>query len=493
MESSKKSIIETQTWTNRERTIHRLYFEESLSQSEIGKNLGISRAHVSQIFRKRGWISRRKSKLKTRGEIETWLRTAQKRLNGVMDMKELDHRLNQFYLVVEIKSSPRYKKHRDSSKNFMQFIHLLSAGLTLSHVSKQLRLKYSHILRWYNWEKLPRLVRLTRSIPSKGLKEGEMWLSVKLKPSWDPVNLIRVPKRIKSYKNIIDVVKQLIPVESSDIQKSRARVDDIPLERSFMYLLGLIVSDGSFVKLKMPYGLIISLSSKYAWSRPLLEAVSSHLRFMGIATSSVKSINRQYSSKGERKNSKQLYIQSATSPLLNWIRNAVLGLEGKRSKSCSQIDAKWILKAPEKVRIAFIQGLFDGDGDVSLGPESVGITTTNKQKFYKSILETLGISSFTNNHGVRITKKQSILKSKNLPVFYYATSRYKLLEELWAMLKARSIRGRQRITDNEATLIYELHLNGFSLSKIKLELWKRLQSSRRRSTTKAAIKRFQKR
>jgi hypothetical protein len=152
------------------------------------------------------------------------------------------------------------------------------------------------------------------------------------------------------------------------------------------------------------------------------------------------------------------------------MRRTLLGIKEGQVKSRDGIDADWILKMPESLRVSFLQGVADGDGFVSNG-ETIGISTKNHQIFYESLLESLSIHATCQRHSVNIARKKSILRAFEIGFFKLASSRRIELENLATMtLSPRA----GRLTDEEKKLISRLRKAGNPWTAIRLELWRQL-------------------
>ncbi|MHA1862505.1 MAG: hypothetical protein ACTSWA_01955, partial [Candidatus Thorarchaeota archaeon] len=223
---------------------------------------------------------------------------------------------------------------------------------------------------------------------------------------------------------------------------------------------GITLSDGYIQPTsKTSYSLRILLSQKYDWSKLLLKDVSNSL--------SMVEHTRTADTKRSTDAISELY---SSSPLFLWIREIIFKLRINEKKTYSPIKAEWILTLPKLTRVAFLQGVADGDAYASSVSQRVGIGTLINKPFFNKLLDSLGVHSSPNLSGVEIFKHESIRLMTELPLFKNATSRLENLSELCAMLDARP--KRKPVTAKEISLILMLHKSGLSYGDISLQLWR---------------------
>ena len=140
------------------------------------------------------------------------------------------------------------------------------------------------------------------------------------------------------------------------------------------------------------------------------------------------------------------------------------------------LKGSWILDAPESVRIAFLQGLADGDGHASVTNQEVGVASICNQHLIGMLLQSLGVKSRPRNTGVLVRNKEAVLRLGSLPLFKHSTKRRENLQELVNMMLARL--KRRNYTKAEMKFIIRLHRKGMSYGKIAYELWKTHRISR---------------
>jgi len=306
----------------------------------------------------------------------------------------------------------------------------------------------------YHWTRgeLSTALYLLQRFPRKQPRENRTWLPTRLDGRIFS-EYIEVPDRISDYSEVIEVLHQL-QMNPQDI----------------MYVVGFTLSDG-YIQLtsKTSFSLRNTLSQKYDWSKLILDDVSDSLSSLG--PSRVLSIERPDDDIWELANS---------SPLFVWIREVILGLGPDETKTYSPMKDDWILTSSKQARIAFLQGLADGDGYSSPAAQRVGIGSLVNRHLIRDLLKTLDINSVLHSKGVEITRHEDIRRAAKLPLFKNATGRLESLFELCDMLNARP--KRKRATPKEIELILNLREHGMSYDQIGLYLWRYYGISRSKST-----------
>lgn len=101
----------------------------------------------------------------------------------------------------------------------------------------------------------------------------------------------------------------------------------------------------------------LTLSCDYDWSESVGQAFVIFLHMFGIRVSQRS---------GSHTDSNMIEWRSSATPFFVWIKEILLGLSQNESKKDSPINVEWLLRLPPSSRIAFIQGIADGDGYASL-------------------------------------------------------------------------------------------------------------------------------
>jgi len=177
---------------------------------------------------------------------------------------------------------------------------------------------------------------------------------------------------------------------------------------------------------------------------------------------------------------------SAKSPLFVWMRQTLLGLKTSSTKSKVALEANWILDTPYDWRVAFLQGLADGDGWASIKRQHAGIATKPNQGFVQRLFTSLGIDTKTYPKRVQIDKKKALKAAQQLFLFRHARERQERLADLVDMLDAMKI---CHMTEREKELILDLHDQGLGTGEIVETLWKEHQVARRPGAITALLER----
>ena len=153
------------------------------------------------------------------------------------------------------------------------------------------------------------------------------------------------------------------------------------------------------------------------------------------------------------------------------MKKALLGLKVSENKKSVAIKAEWILNMPHEWRVAFIQGLADGDGHASMPRFDTAINTTTNEELFKKLLSSIGIESIAGDNRAKIKKYNEIVKAKDLPLFRFASGRQETLDDICKIIKL-SPKRRQYIPNDERKLVMELHRAGLKPGDIVEKLWR---------------------
>lgn len=391
------------------------------------------------------------------------------RLNGITTEQEYDRRFGNLYFHDERSATTEHAQYDEFARKFLTFIDEYRDSGLLVDIAKKLGIGKSTICAWFDGTQLPTRIAFASLIPQEDPHEGCKWLPMKLNHITNlPENFIQVPVKISSPQDILDVLEQIDPVESERMENYEKVYGELPRPTAFMYLLGLMVSDGSF-KSDVDFSSSVNLfvSKKYSWGSTLGEGFQYTMGRTGL------SAKRMADSQKLKENGEidecQVYSSEA-SPLLMWMKKALLGLETTENKKNVPIKADWILDTPQDWKVAFIQGLADGDGHASIPRFDTAIATSTNKEFFRKLFSSVGIESRFTDHHVKIGKYEEILKAKELPIFRFASGRQEILNDICKIIKLRP-KGRQPIPENEKKLIIDLHRAGLKPGGIVENLW----------------------
>ena len=145
------------------------------------------------------------------------------------------------------------------------------------------------------------------------------------------------------------------------------------------------------------------------------------------------------------------------SPLLTWIILTVLGLQPHQRTTYHPINANWILNTPDDLRIAFLQGLADGDGWADTRSQYIGIYAGPNISLIQELLTSFQIRSSIDRKRVRFRRQKSVIIAAGLPLFRFATSRKENAEKIAEMMQARKKKKERFIPPEISKLILQLH------------------------------------
>jgi hypothetical protein len=289
----------------------------------------------------------------------------------------------------------------------------------------------------------PWLVRLAAQIPAEQLEEGYKWLPKiagrnAMRDDWIPV-----PEKITDHKQVMEVIKQLKPIENEDMQRWEKKYGHWTREENFMFLLGVTVSDSSVPSSSTSaIAMGMNLSKSYEWSKDFGDATCYYLGQLGIRANRVKDIPPAVAQIDTPSGVKEIHSEaqfnwmSENSTLLRWMRRSCLGYDDT-PKTYQSSKTKWIMSTPENFRRAFLQGIADGDGGVSKFGYYFTISTHSDHDMVEGLLSSFGIGTYRSRTYVRTNGFQSVKKVANTQPFRHAKSRMSNLEKTVRMIDAR--------------------------------------------------------
>lgn len=389
-------------------------------------------------------------------------------LNGVTDMEALEQRLRTLFLYDVLEMSKIHARNMERARLFFQFLDEYVKGGILKSVAKRLKIGTSTISEWFSGSQLPSYVRMAATIPDKPPEPTKKWLPLRLNTRTNlPEQFMQVPDNVTSEEDLLYVLRQLQSLRTPKMREFEEEYGREPKHLAFMYLLGLIVSDGGFDSdSDQSARVVLYASKKYRWSLRLGRAFSYAMGQIGMKV-------ERRADETKVKNGKTIVCNvraSQASPLLRWVKEVLLGLGPSYSKKETPIDAEWILRMPRDYRVAFLQGLADGDGYASIKTNRVGIASKPNREFIKRLLSTFEIHSKMENTKVVVKRHGDILRANSLPLFRHATSRKRNHDELCKIISLLD-RSRGRVPERERKIIIELHRRGLSPGEITEKLW----------------------
>lgn len=407
-------------------------------------------------------------------------------LNGVTDIGKLEQRLRTFYLFEVLESSKSHAENLERASLFFKFLEEYAQGGILKSIAKRMKIGKSTISEWFNGSQLPSYIRIAVEIPSNQPDTGKKWLPLRLNSQTNlPEQFIQVPDTVTSEEDLLSVLQQLKSLDTPKMREFEKEHGEESTPLAFMYLLGLIVSDGGFDSdSDLSARVVLYASKKYPWNLRLGKGFSYAMGKVGL------NVERRADSTKIRdgKTTEFNVWGSQASPLLRWVKEVLLGLGPSMMKKQSPIDADWILNLAHDYRVAFLQGLADGDGYASIRSFNAGIATLTNHTFLNKLLNTLNIFPTVEKSKVRIGRYDDILKASKLPLFKHAKGRQKQLEELSKLIGLLD-KSYGKVPKEEIEIIMEMHNKGMSCGEITESLWVNHGIAKSRRSVEGIIKR----
>lgn len=416
--------------------------------------------------------------------------------NGIDSVSEITKRLDYYYLGQDLRKTPAFKENLDMARKYFRYQEILKEGGIQADMSRRAGINSLTGKKWCNGVR-PRLVRSVSVIPNETPKEGYKWLPTAIDNKGLRYGFIQVPVRIKSWVDIQEVIKRISPLDSPKMEEWQGQFGKLDQETAFAYSLGVILADGSLtLSDRGTTQVTLPLSKKYRWSHDMGEAFSYNIGVTGIYAkrrSDWKAPGNiiQEGNKSRKITGPGFYVwNTENTPILTWVRRSCFGMKDSHTKIENPVSTDWILTAPKTHRIAFLQGVADGDGYVSVNSQYVGLSTKCNQRFYQKLLKTFQIKSRTTPKDVTVNKSDEILKIATLPLFKHAKSRDEDLRELAEMIHVRKSKPvGSRLSHSEIDFAEKLRKRGLSYGGITRRIFKKFGTSWDPSSIEHAIKR----
>jgi len=340
-------------------------------------------------------------------------------------------------------------KDREDLRRFASIIELVREGKSVPEISNELKLSYHAIQAWRLYRS-PNIVHVIRSyLELERPKPSYKWLSLALSSHQDLLGpFVQVPDVVTDFTEVLEVIRQLRPSEQTFSVATRFgfRREDVESMtlRFFFYLLGVLVGDTA--KCVHGTGKTRTMSIDLALSK----AHASNLRFGAFVALCANSMGLRMSRSKDRKSTKTIPFgayrwRSQYSLLVNWMMNACLGIREGQTTSHDPIRLDWILSAPRKGRLSFIQGLADSDGFNDVHSLEVQIISSPNAQVVQRILESLGVKTRVDRLKRFRTENvvMSLEDAARLPIYNPYVRSYRLAE-LTVLTKAKKYPNRRR-------------------------------------------------
>ncbi len=281
-------------------------------------------------------------------------------------------------------------------RNFSKAEKFRKRGMGPSKTSKLLGVPKRRIEHWFYDNSQPIVARLQNYYSALGNPGKEKkWLSISatrggiLTGPW-----IKVPIKANEFKDIKLAIDQIKPLKETYKRAAEFGIDKNNFEKLryklFYYLTGLIVGDGAISRgtgtKRITRRITLGMSKRHQTN----ERIG---RFVVLCSNSIGlRMHRTKDGKPSRKNRHHFFRwHSQCSPLVEWISEICFGLKESQNTTYFPIKAEWILKSPEELRIAFLQGIADSDGYVDIGVSQVGLITKSNIELLEKLLDSINV------------------------------------------------------------------------------------------------------
>ena len=403
--------------------------------------------------------------------------------NGVRSPDDVRKRLDNYYLGPEERNSRFAKREKRKMLKYYEFLERYKEGGQHLDIAKEVGLSDSGA-RAYLEGATPRWVGLAGQIPVEAPCEGNKWLPMKYEHGghggrWS--DWIEVPEKMTDYRQVMDVLKQIKPLENADMKRWDVKYGgDYSREERFMHLLGTYVSDSRVSSSStVSDAFALNLSKSYEWSYDYGEASCYNLGSIGVFAHRTADkeaytaiIETPYGLR-EIRGDAQFEWQSENTSLLKWIRKSCLGYDDS-PKTYQKVAADWILNAPDNLRKSFLQGLSDGDGGVSTKGYYFSISTHSNHEFVTRLLQSFDVDTYESKTYVRTAGMEHVKDLSSIPPFQYASGKQKALEKAVEMIDSR----RRFVTSNPLPIsdieyMTKLRKEGLSYNDIGVRIFDR--------------------
>jgi len=239
----------------------------------------------------------------------------------------------------------------------------------------------------------------------------------------------QVPAKVHSHEEFAETILSLWRFAS---EKMPSLDEEFAFLCSMYYLLGWMVGDagkGMGSRRRHTVRIRYELSKKHPENLELGNYVKQVIQNLGVWCERMADRPAR-----RHKPLESYYWDSHYSPIFGWMFTACLGLEWDERTSYDPVVMDWVLTAPEDMRIWFLRGLADSDGDVDFRDRSVSITSQPNTDLVSRLLGSLGIHNSISCENKRDMARVSLSISDAVRIGIFnpsiMTHRRKLLERL---------------------------------------------------------------
>lgn len=231
-------------------------------------------------------------------------------------------------------------------------------------------------------------------------KDGWKWvLETTPKPTDPYPAATSVPPQIQSHTDILDFLKQFLPVSESNPNLSFFGVTSTWLETSkpelFYFLLGFLVGDGG--KYYSEYESRARHYRKAAVTTNMKRTGSNYrvLRYVQLALDCIGIRSHEIQDQTTLEGDQVIRWNSVHSNLVTWLIRVCLGLKEGQRTSKHPVSMEWIYDSPRECIAAFLQGVADSDGHVPKTRNYAELSSIPNTIFYKKLIRRLGFEATT--------------------------------------------------------------------------------------------------
>ncbi len=344
-------------------------------------------------------------------------------------------------------------------ERFVKANCLLRDGVKPPKVAEVIGINHNSIYSWKRLRQMPKLGHFLKAFLSLGPPdEGYVWLTLEQSHGHaTPLGeFVQVRTSVESWTDVDRTISKITSINEETARFSNPYV--------FGFLVGVILGDAH--KPKQGHGhrhIDLVLSKKYETNLRIGDFTCYCANRLGLRMD--RSPDRP---KPEDKPHGFFEWVSQSSALIDWIFNAILGLEDGQTTTYDQIHLDWALSAPLDFRTGLIQGIAESDGSVSIASQVVEFWVIPDWDFMIKLLATFGLKGFRNREAVSLVKSQAIASFK-VPVFaeHLQTVRYQRLK---LMATARTLSRLERLPLDVRLQVGRLASQGLSVPKIVEEV-----------------------
>jgi hypothetical protein len=342
---------------------------------------------------------------------------------------------------------------------FTTVLTKMSNGSRATDVATELWINHNSVHKWKNLEQMPKLGHSLKAFLNLGVPpEKRVWLTLEHTHGHAiPIGqFVHVPPTIGCWPDVDSVLPQLKP----------SVIDGNSFGRQYLFgfLLGIILVDAH--KPKQGHGhrhVDLTLSKRYDTNQKIGDFTCFCANQLGLRMVRVKD-----KPKPPDKPHGFYNWASQSSPLVDWIFQACLGLHDGQNTTYDQVHLDWALDSPLEFRTGLLQGIAESDGSVAIASQIVEFWVLPDWDFMIKFLATFGLHGFRNREAVSLVKTQAI-ESFKIPVFseHLQTVRY---EKLKLMATTRKLTKEDRLPEEVRSEIQRLAREGHSVPQIVEEI-----------------------